>query len=165
MIFASAYSLWHKEQWAKGIQQDIAPRYARLLGVKQAKNDIDAQLERVQRDLTRFAFPDNTPADHVSTEIQQRVRRFADAGGLTVTSSQMLPVKTNAGFEETALTVTLDGSLEGLQRFLLKVQSDTPRMQVSDLDIRPKPVARGKDAPATRDINVRLTVSDFRLLP
>ena len=114
----------------------IEPRYARLLGLRQSVDKIDEELKSMDERMSQFVYSKDMDATQAGNDAQQRVRSVLSTAGLTVVSSQVLPTKTEQGFERITLSVRAEGELIHLQAALAVLPSLTPVVLVDDINLR-----------------------------
>ena len=153
--------LLFRYDWAHGRLDDIEPRHARLQGLAAAQERIVAARDEAQAVLARHAWPAESSADRIGTDLQQRVRALAEASGMAISNSQILPVRPGNGFELVPVSVSLDGTDEGLRRLLLALPAEKPSIQVESIAMQ----GGRRRANSPNYLVVQLTVSAMRLLP
>ena len=135
LLGAGAY-LWSKHQWAGNRLAEIEPRYARLLGLEASTAELAQAQGAATAYLARYAYPSTLDAAQVGAEAQQRVRNIATVAGLTITSSQVLPAKTEGGFDRIPLVVRLEGELGALQAVLAVLASEKPVIHFEGMSVQ-----------------------------
>jgi len=84
-----------------------------------------------------------------SADLQKFIKSTISAAGGQLTSTQVLPSKQEEGFNKITLKVRMSGDVEILRSVLHEIESSSPIMIVTQLDIRP---VRGKRNRKTRKI-------------
>lgn len=148
--------------WAAQTLQDIEARYARLLGLREAAPRLRQTLAQTVEVLDRYAYPVETGADRIGADLQQRVRRIAEATSVAVAGSQILPPRTVGGVEVIVMAATLDAEVGSLRDFLLALSADKPSIQVESLNVT---AARQRGATAGGKLRVQMNLSALHLLP
>lgn len=150
--------------WAAAALEDIEGRHARLLGLRDAAEPIEQALATSSELLARHAYPVDTGADRVGADLQQRVRQIAEAAGVGVVGSQILPVTPGAGFEVIPLNMTADADIGALREFLASLGREQPSIQLDSLNLS---APRQRRSAASTDANVRaqIRISVIHLLP
>jgi len=149
-----------KHQWADGQLAEIEPRHARLLGLREAGPRLEEELKQARAALPRLGYAADRDAAQVGNDLQQLARRALQAAGLSVTSSQVLPPRGDAGFERIAVTLLAEGALSGVQLALAALQSETPRMIFDNVLLQ---ATRRVADDGTPIVSCRLTVVVLRL--
>ncbi|MCK0511884.1 type II secretion system protein GspM [Aromatoleum buckelii] len=148
--------------WATQTLAEIESRHARLLGLRDAAPRIKAALAESLTVLERHAYPAEIGSGRVGADLQQRVRRIAEAAGVTVVGSQILPPRETAGVELVPLSATLDADTNGLADFLLALPVERPSIQVDNIEVTS---SRQRTSAAEGRIRIQINVSSIRLLP
>ncbi len=154
-----ALYLMHKTEQIDSVFSDVNARYARLLGLQQAKVAIDAGLVQATAELEKTAHVRELAGDRIGTDIQQRIRRLAEASSVDVVGSQTLPVRALPGFEQIAVSFTLEATLEGVRNILVAVGHEVPYVQIDSASLSTTNRRRDGVDPV---LNVQLTVSVLR---
>lgn len=159
LVFVATELAW-RYGWAAESLDHIEPRHARLAGLVAREAELQSAREAVRAQLALYTHDESTQADRLSTELQQRIRRMAEASGMSVANSQILPVRTETGIEEVPVMVTLEGDSEGLRTLLLQLESERPLLQVSAAVLQP---SRGRGQGGR--VLAQLTITALHLLP
>ncbi|MFZ5655059.1 MAG: type II secretion system protein GspM [Pseudomonadota bacterium] len=144
------------------VRADIEPRYARLAGIQARGEDILAAQRAAADWLARHAYPATADSGEIGTELQQRVRRLAEAAEVRVAGSQILPAREEAGFSIITVAGTLEGETGALAAFLLALQAEEPPIVVEKLAVQAPRARRGE---ASADVNAQVNMSVLRLAP
>lgn len=164
-VLVVAYVLTSRTFWARDTLAMIEPRYARLAGLREVRPDIEAALVDVRKTLDRHAYPAATADDRIGTDLQQRVRRAAESAGLSVSGSQILAVRPATGFVHVPVSVTVEGTLEGLRSFLASLDAESPAIQVDNLVIQSAFRRRARGAVDDQRLTVQMNLAAIHLLP
>jgi len=166
MLALVTYLLLGKLFWAQETMASIEPRYARLLGLREVGPQVHASLASVGADLSRYAYPAATDAARIGTDMQQRIRQLAEAAGLGVVGSQILPARPHAGFTQLPLKLTVDGNLEGLRSLLAGFDRETPVILVDNVQLSASvPRARRGEPQSQERLVGQLDLSVLHLQP
>lgn len=147
-----------RHQWADETLEQIQPRYARLAGLVESEAQIRSALEGSLQALGAYVYPVETSADRVGTDLQQRARRVAEASGLSVLNSRVLPTRAGDGLEFVALIMTVQGDAAAFRAMLLALPEEQPTIQIEAATLQ---AARGRTAPGS--LTAQLTLSVIRL--
>ena len=152
-----------KHQWAQEQLNQLEPRYARLLGLRERADDLKSIEANVQNRLRQYVYPSGQEISQAGNDAQQRVRGVFSAAGLDVVSSQVLPPKDEQDFDRISISVRLEGELLGLQSALAVLPGMTPVVLVDGMSVQtiglPKP-----DVPQRLAIQFNLSVLRARSL-
>lgn len=135
----------------------LEPRYARLLGLRQSVDKMDDKLKSLDERVAQFVYAKDMDATQAGNDAQQQVRSVLSAAGLTVVSSQVLPTKSEQGFERISLSVRVEGELIHLQAALAVLPSLTPVILVDAINIQVVGLQRA-DTPQRLGTELKLTV-------
>ena len=135
------WASWLKEEYdlAAARIERVEPRYARLAGLRAAGGQLDAALAGALDLSSRLAYPPSTDAIQAGAALQKSMRELAEGAGATVTGSQLMQSRQEAGYDVLRVTVKLTTSLESLTRFLGAIADHDPRVQIATLRISPDP--------------------------
>ncbi|WP_353234889.1 type II secretion system protein GspM [Diaphorobacter ruginosibacter] len=114
----------------------VEPRFARVLGIQRSADQLDSGLKNVNDRISTFVFPDEMDATQAGNAAQQSVRSVLTTAGMSVVSSQVLPTKTDQGFERISLSVRAEGELIHLQAALAVLPSLTPVILMDGVNIQ-----------------------------
>jgi Tfp pilus assembly protein PilO len=95
-----------------------------------------------------------------SANLQSHIAELAASVGVTVASTESLPVETRGGYRRIGLRYTLSGPYETLLRFIAKLEAATPPLVVENLHIHG--VLRRPGTPAASALDAGLDVFGFR---
>jgi hypothetical protein len=92
-----------------------------------------------------------------SANLQSQIAELAASVGVTVASTESLPVETRGGYRRIGLRFTLSGVYEALLKFIAKLEGATPPLVVENLHIhgvlrRPGTPAAGSALDAGLDV-------------
>lgn len=167
-----ANELSYRYQWANDTLAELEPRYARLEGLKHVSSEVDMSLTVVTEYLARRTYPPDMPADRAGTDFQQRMRALAEASGMNVAGSQILPPKVGSGFQAIPISATVEGTIESLRQLLVALPGEVPAVQVDSMVVQParrvigRPSgAAGAQSPGEQRLTAQLNLSVVQLLP
>jgi general secretion pathway protein M len=150
-----------KYLWATETLEQIEPRYARLLGLRDTSGQLEEALKQSRAAVARLGHSAERDAAQVGNDLQQLVRRALQTAGLSVASSQVLAPRSESGFERVSVSVQAEGALSGVQVALAALQAETPRVAFDSVVLQ----ATGRTAEdGTPIVTCRLTVAVLRSL-
>lgn len=153
----------HAER-ARELRAEIAPRYARLSGVRERGDAILAAGAQAQEVLGQLAYPADADVGKIGTSLQQKIRQLAEAAELHVAGSQILPVRDHEGLSVVTVSGTLEGDTGALAAFLMAVAAEEPPIAIEKLAVQaPRAIRRIGDTNA--NVNIQMTMSVLRLAP
>lgn len=161
VLLAGQYVV-RKHAWAAERIEEIEPRYARLLGLRDAGPQLEEGLKQARTLLPRLGYAADREAAQVGNDLQQLVRRALQTAGLTVVSSQVLSPRGEAGFDRIGVLLQAEGALSGVQVALAALQTESPRILFDNVLLQ----STGRVAEdGTPVVSCRLTVAVLRLQP
>ncbi|MDD3517183.1 MAG: type II secretion system protein GspM [Chromatiales bacterium] len=159
--------VYDKHREYDGVLERGQERLQRLTALMRAGPSVNEGLERVQREgIERYYYPPGWSSPQVTSDMQRRVGRLAEAQGLTLNSVQVLPDQDVEGHARTGIRITTVGDLPALRGVLENLATMTPLLFVDGLALRPLPPTRKpgeKEATETRDMQIQFDVHTYRL--
>lgn len=146
--------------WALETIEQIEPRYARLLGLRDAAPALEESLRQQREALAKLGYPADRDAAQLGNDLQQLARKAMQAAGVSVASSQVLTPRIEGGVERVLVSVQGEGPLSGVQVALAALQTERPRIAFDTVLLQ----ATGRTAEdGTPIVSCRLTVAVLRL--
>ncbi len=142
--------------------QDIGPRLARVLGLRDAGPELERRVKEASAALDRLGYGPDRDVAKIGSSLQQTVRRGLEAAGLTVSSSQVLPARTDGKVEWIGVSVQADGPLSRLQLALVALQAEAPVISVDFLGLQPIGGSGNDGSPM---MSAKITASAMRVAP
>jgi general secretion pathway protein M len=145
----------------------IMPVVNKSLEINEAKNNLVFRLQQYERILARkdavIANMNVIKAQHqergllnsqgtgalASAEVQEFIKKAIVEAGGQLSSTQALPISTKNEFSRITVSVRMTGNSEVLRAVLHKIETSTPLIILSQIDIRPM---RGVRSRTTRQI-------------
>ena len=163
VLMLSISEITFRYRWANDALDEIAPRYARLAGIKAASDDIRAAVTNVDTALAAVAYPLTMDHGKVGSDLQQRIRRIAEQNGVTVANSQVLALRPQKDFAEVPVSVTLEGEPAGVRSFLGGLRHQQPSIQVDELAFQAFRGGRARSESGSQKMVVNLIASSVTL--
>ncbi len=155
-------STWNEYNETK---QDLAFRLKRYKQVIASKDKVYANAETIKQQYDEQEyFSDRETVALASADLQKFIKSTISATGGQLTSTQVLPSKTEEDITRIVVKVRMNGKIENLRSILYEIEMSKPLMIVEELDIRP---VRGRRNRKTRKIepsnkmNVNFQVASF----
>jgi general secretion pathway protein M len=146
-------------------KQDLAFRLKRFKAVIASKDKVFANAEKIKRQFAKQQyFSDRETVALASADLQKFIKTTISRAGGQLTSTQVLPSKTEDDITRITVKVRMNGSIEDLRSILYDIEMSKPLMIVEELDVRP---VRGRRNRKTRKIepsnkmNVNFQVASF----
>jgi len=150
----------NKHLWAADLLEQIEPRYARLLGLRDTGGQLEEALKQARASMSRLGHSAERDAAQVGNDLQQVARRALQTAGLTVASSQVLAPRGETGFERIAVSLQAEGPLSAVQTALAALQGETPRVTFDSLALQ---ATRRVADDGTPIVSCSITVAVLRL--
>ena len=158
-VLAGQYVI-KKYLWAAGTLEQLEPRYARLLGLRDTGGRLEENLRQLRAVIARLGYPADRDAAQVGNDLQQLARKALQAAGLSVTSSQVLEPRSEAGFERILVSLQGEGPLSGVQLALSALQAERPRIAFENVLLQSAGRTADDGSPV---VTCRLTIAVLRL--
>ncbi len=146
-------------------KQDLAFRLKRYKEVIASKDKVQANAENVKKQYAEQEYFNTRETEALaSADLQKFIKTAISAAGGQLTSTQVLPSKTEEDITRITVKVRMNGTIEHLRRALYDIEMSKPLMIVEEMDIRP---VRGRRNRKTRKIepsnkmNVNFQVASF----
>ena len=154
------FSLFSVRQEYQADIDRLAPRVARLQGLIEHEDSLRESAERADRLMVDLVYPVTEDRTAVAARLQQDVRQMLVEAGLSVSNSQVLPVREEQMFDFIGLKLTVNGDIAALDGGLAALASHTPLLLVESLEIWPNRTSRRKndddDSPQTLSATLQL---------
>lgn len=156
-LLAGALWVYAKHRWAVSTLEAIGPRYARLAGLRDGGEHIEALTQALRENLSLYVHGAEGDPAQVGNGVLQRVRERAGAAGLRVVSSQVLVPREEEGFSRVGLNLQLEGEWPQLVGLLNTLAAQRPMVYVEQVQF----INRGgqqPDGPQTLGVTLNLFV-------
>ena len=142
----------------------IAPRLARLQGLIDHQDALRDSAEQAERIMVDLVYPVTEDRAAVAARLQQDVRQMLADAGLSITNSQVLPVREEAMFDHIGLKLTVKGSIAELDAGLVALDAHRPLLLVESLEVWPNRTGRSKksDEPVSQSLSATLQLLSLR---
>ena len=145
----------------------LSPRVARLQGLIDRQETLQVSAEKAERLMVDLVYPVTDDRTAVAAQLQQDVRQMLVEAGLTVSNSQVLPVREEEMFDFIGLKLTVNGNISALDAGLLALASHRPLVLVESLEVWPNRVNRSnkkKDQPKVQSLGATLQLLSLRAI-
>jgi len=85
-----------------------------------------------------------------AAELQAKAKRLVEAYGATLKSTQVLPAREEGAFRRVAVRIDMESDLEALQKVIHALETASPYLFVSNVEIRARPILASM--PAARPV-------------
>lgn len=145
--------------WATETLEQIEPRYARLLGLRDSAEALDRALKQSRSTLERLGYGVKIDTAQAGNDLHQLVRRALETAGVSVSASQVLTPRVEAELERISVSVAAEGPLSAVQVALAALQAETPRIMFDNFVLQATGRAADDGAPI---VSVRITAAVLR---
>ena len=161
-MFAGIVFVRAKHQNLENHVADLEPKYARLLGMSESKSQFDAVSLQANEQLKKLAYPSTQDVTQSGNDAQQRIRTLFSDSKLDIISVQVLPVKSEGGFDRIPIELRVEGDLTGIQNALTLLSSQSPLVVPEEVTLQ----AIGAVRPASvQRLSGQFLFSVFRMHP
>ncbi|MEZ5572074.1 MAG: type II secretion system protein GspM [Halioglobus sp.] len=113
----------------------LNPRIARLRGMIGFESQLRDSSAQGMQEVAELVYPASRDRATVSAELQTSVREILSNAGLSVSNSQVLPVREKDNFDHISIRLTVEGDLSGLDEALTAIARFRPILLVESLEI------------------------------
>lgn len=100
-----------------------------------------------------------------AAELQGKLKAVVDAAEGELRSVQTLPARDEGPFRRVSVRGQVAMTLPSLQRVLYRLESATPLLFLDNVDIRVRPVRRGRESAEVQMLDVRFDLSAYMRRP
>lgn len=122
----------------------LQPRVARLEGLLNNEDMMRESAGQLRVQLARIAYPPDLDRAFISATLQKELKQLFSDAGMSVSNSQVLPLRTEDNFDRIIVRYTVTGSIDGLDGALRLIAEFSPRVLVETLEVWPKAARRGQ---------------------
>ena len=126
----------------QGMRQDyqseidsLEPRIARMQGLIEHQEQLRVAARNVGKQVVNLVYAASADRATVSAALQTDLRQILVDAGLSVTNSQVLPVREEEAFDYIGVKLTVTGSIDGLDAGLVALAAYMPLVLVESLDV------------------------------
>jgi general secretion pathway protein M len=113
----------------------LEPRIARLQGLVEHEEQLRVAAGKVDKQVQGLVYAASDDRATVSAALQKDLREVLVEAGLTVSNSQVMPVREEETFDYIAVKLTVSGSIDSLDNALKSLAAYTPLVLVESLDV------------------------------
>lgn len=145
LLLYGVISFWSLGHSYQSEIDGLEPRIARLLGVREAQEQLLATASSANTSLQDLVYPAEG-ADSVSATLQKNVRGIMSGAGLVVDDSQIVAARREGAFDVIGLVVSVTGGIDALDAALADIASHAPLLLVNEISVTPARTSRRKNA-------------------
>ena len=144
----------------------ITPRLERLQGLENFEDQLREQQVVARERLEALVYPPEQDPSALAALLQSEVRQLLGREGMTVSNSQVLPVRQDEVFDRVSVKLTVSGNLGALDAALRGIAQARPRIVVESLDTFPSTARRrGSVGGPDQNLTAVLQLMVLRALP
>ena len=129
--------VWGMHRDAQSDIDNLMPRIARQYGLIEHEDELRDASNLALRGVATLVYPASRDAASVSTTLQTSIRQIFSDAGLTVSNSQVLPVREKEYFNYINVNLTVQGDISGVDAALTDIAEFRPLLLVESLEMRP----------------------------
>ena len=129
--------VWGMHRDAQSDIDNLMPRIARQYGLIEHEDELRDASNLARRGVATLVYPASRDAASVSTTLQTSIRQIFSDAGLTVSNSQVLPVREKEHFNYINVNLTVQGDISGVDAALTDIAQFRPLLLVESLEMRP----------------------------
>jgi general secretion pathway protein M len=133
--------------------ESIQPRTARLLGIVESFDQLELASSGVGGVLRDLTYPAERDSATTAAAMQQDIRELMVDAGLSVSGSQILPVRKAAGFDRLSLDITAEGNIDELDDAFSSLDELRPLVFTESVTVKPIRVRRSNRRGAVEEDN------------
>lgn len=128
--------VWHKHSWAQSKLDEIEPRYARLVGMKDLLPALEKTTAQSGAMIAKTVYPVTVDVSKAGNDAQQRIRSIFEASRLAIVSVQVLEPKEEEGFERIRVTLQAEGVLANFQEAMIRLKDQNPTLLIEGFTLQ-----------------------------
>ena len=121
----------------RGEKNRLEPRLARLEGLVVKEAELSERSQQATEAMRSVVYADGQDSSALAASLQAEVRQLFSEAGLSVSNSQVLPVRQGERFDRVAVKLTVSGSLPALDAAMIGIAAYQPRLLVESVDAFP----------------------------
>ncbi len=162
LVLYAILQLWFLRSDFAAEIESIQPRTARLLGIAESFDRLELASNGADDVLQDCAHPADQDRPTTAAAMQRDIRELMVTAGLSVSGSQILPVRKSTGFDRLSLDITAQGNIDELDQTFAGIEALRPLVFVESVDVKPVRVRRSRrvnvvEANASEDDPRKLT--------
>ena len=154
------FGLWGKRAEYQSDIDYLMPRIARMQGLLDQQDTLRQSHARAATETAALIYPVSEDHTAVAAQLQNSVRQLLSRSGLSVSNSQVLPLRQRGSFDYVAVRVSVTGSLDALDAALAAIGTYQPLLLIESLDVRPS--RKKRNAPDTQSVSATLQLLSLR---
>ena len=154
--------LWEMRSGYQSDIDNLTPRIARLHGITGHEQELRDSAALGSKEVVRLVYPASGDRAAVAAELQTNARQIFSEAGLTVSNSQVLPLREQENFDYISIRLTVEGDLADLDTALGEIAEFRPLLLVESLDMRP--LRSGRKVKGAQVVSASLQLLSLRAI-
>ncbi len=154
--------LWGQRSEYQARIDELVPRLARLRGLIEHRDALREAAQKVDRQVLDLVYPASRDQAAVAASVQTEVRDIFTRAGLSVSNSQVLPVKEEGSFDRIGLRLQASGELAAVDEALAGLSAHLPLVLVESIELTPARGLRGEQGAGRQVLNASLELLALR---
>ncbi|MEH6637627.1 MAG: type II secretion system protein GspM [Halioglobus sp.] len=140
----------------------LEPRIARMQGLLQHEQQLGEAAAKVDKQVVNLVYAATADRATVSAALQTDVRQILVDAGLSISNSQVMPVREKEAFDYISVKLTVTGSLASLDAALITLAGYMPLVLVESLEVWSARASRRNKVSKEQTINATLQLLSLR---
>ncbi|TGD74102.1 hypothetical protein E4634_08180 [Mangrovimicrobium sediminis] len=153
---------WGLRAEAAGAIDNLGPRIARMQGVLQVQDQLTTLARDAQQLRGQLVYPATADRNTAAASLQSSLRQLMSEAGLSISDSQVLPVREEEKFDYIGIRLTVSGDMASLDRALVALADFKPLVMVEALTAWPTRQRRQRGDAETQEVTVSLRLLSLR---
>ena len=129
--------LWGLHRDYQSDIDNLIPRIARQYGLIEHEDELRDASNMASKQVSALVYPASRDTASVSTALQSDIRQIFSDAGLTVSNSQVLPLRKKEHFDHINISLRVQGDMAGVDAALTDIAEFRPLLLVESLEMRP----------------------------
>lgn len=156
------FGLWEMRIAYQSDIDHLTPRIARLQGITGYEGQLRDSAAQGSKEVVKRVYPASGDRATVSAQLQTNARHIFSEAGLTVSNSQVLPLREQENFDYISIRLTVEGDLSALDTALAEIADFRPLLLVESLDMRP--LRSGRKVKGAQVVSATLQLLSLRAI-
>lgn len=157
-------AVWGLQSGYSDTVASIEPRIARMQGLLGVESELRQLYTNAEQMRSRLVYPSSADPATVAASLQSDVRRLMIESGLSVSDSQVLPVREADKFDYIGVKLTVAGDMASLDRALEALSKFKPLVIVESLQAWPVRKRASRGEAEEQNITASLRLLSLRAL-
>lgn len=157
VVMYAVAQFWSLRRGYNAEIENITPRMARLIGIAQSEDALQAAGADAAEIVSGVAYPADRDRAGTSAAMQQDVRELMMNAGLAISGSQIKQSRDGDGYERLRLDITVEGNVDAMEEAFAELEAMRPMVLIESMQVKParravrsRPSARDQRRPEVR---------------